>query len=146
MKQEQQASERKQLDWSGGLAVGVPSIDEQHALLFRVANRLLAHPEARAHDEAVVDILTDLGKFIVLHFQTEETCMRQLGMPAHEIEAHVQAHNRILDQYADLNMSAVRGRHHSAGEIYDQVRVWLSDHLQADDLKIKNFVATRNKA
>lgn len=126
--------------WSDSLAVGLPAIDEQHMLLCSLANRLLDHPEALAKDELVVDILTDLGKFLILHFQTEEAMMRRLGMPQEEYEQHVRAHNMIIDEYADLNLAAARGKHHTAAEIFAIVRQWVGDHLHTSDANIRNYV------
>lgn len=134
----------QQLVWNASLAIGIPAIDEQHALLCRLANRLLDHPDAPAHDERVVDILTDLGRFLMLHFQAEEEYMRRLGMPADEISSHHQAHNLIIDQYADLNLAATQGQTHTATEIFRLVRRWVSEHLDKDDLKIRDYVPGRD--
>ncbi|MEW6292844.1 MAG: hemerythrin family protein [Pseudomonadota bacterium] len=128
------------LVWNDSLKLGVPEIDEQHALLFGMMNRLLDHPESLAYDELIVDILTDLGKFLILHFQTEEAMMRKLGMPPEEYEQHVHAHNIIIDEYAELNLAAARGKHHTAAEIFAMVKQWVSDHLHASDAKIRNYV------
>ncbi len=126
--------------WNDSLAIGLPAIDEQHILLCSLANRLLDHPEALARDELVVDILTDLGKFLILHFQTEEAMMRQLGMPQDEYEHHVHAHNLIIDEYAELNLVAARGTHHTAAEIFASVKQWVGDHLHTSDANIRNYV------
>jgi hemerythrin len=134
------ASTTQKMIWSNSLAIGLPAIDEQHALLCSLANRLLDHPEALACDELVVDILTDLGKFLILHFKTEEAMMRQLGMPQDEYERHVRAHNVIIDEYAELNLAAVRGKHHTAAEIFSLVKQWVGDHLHTIDAKIKDYV------
>ncbi|MEW6514389.1 MAG: hemerythrin family protein [Pseudomonadota bacterium] len=134
------ASNSPKMIWSDSLAIGLPAIDEQHKLLCSLANRLLDQPDAHAKDEFVVDILTDLGKFLILHFQTEEAMMRKLCIPQDEYEQHVHAHNRIIDEYAELNLAAARGRHHTAAEIFTQVRQWVSDHLVTSDAKIRNYV------
>jgi hemerythrin-like metal-binding protein len=132
--------------WSNSCAIGLPAIDEQHVLLYSLANRLLDHPEALAKDELVVDILTDLGKFLILHFQTEEAMMRQLGMPQAEYEQHVCAHNLIIDEYADLNLTAARGKHHTAAEIFAIVKQWVGDHLHTSDANIRNYVPAPSSA
>jgi len=134
------ASNFPKMIWNDSLAIGLPAIDEQHMLLCSLANRLLDHPEALAKDELVVDILTDLGKFLILHFQTEEAMMRQLGMPQEEYEQHVRAHNMIIDEYADLNLAAARGKHHTAAEIFAMVKQWVGDHLHTSDANIRNYV------
>lgn len=134
------ASNFPKMIWSDSLEIGLPAIDAQHMLLCSLANRLLDHPEALAKDELVVDILTDLGKFLILHFQTEEAMMRQLGMPQEEYEQHVRAHNMIIDEYAELNLAAARGRHLTAAEIFAMVKQWIGDHLHTSDANIRNYV------
>jgi hemerythrin len=129
--------------WNPTLAIGVSAIDEQHALLYALANRLLDHPEALGRDELVVDILTDLGKFLILHFHTEEALMKELGMPKDEIDKHMHAHNMIIDQYADLNLAAARGKHHTAAEIFGLVKQWVGDHLETVDLPLRNYLPAK---
>lgn len=131
---------RRKMVWNHALAVDMSAIDAQHALLYALANRLLDHPEALARDELVVDILTDLGRFLILHFKTEEALMKELGMPKAEIEKHMHAHNVIIDQYADLNLAAARGKHHTAAEIFGLVKQWVGNHLEADDLQLRNYL------
>lgn len=127
--------------WDDSYVIGIPVIDEQHAQLFFLANRLLDRPEAMAHEEHVVDILTDLGKFLILHFQTEESLMRKIeGMPADELDRHIQAHNRIIDEYASLNLAAVRRKQHTARDIFRQVKEWVGDHFHACDAKIRDYL------
>lgn len=131
------------MHWNDSFALGLPAIDEQHELLFKMANRLLDHSEAFGHDEKVVDILTDLGGFFILHFQTEEEMMRKLGVPSDEYERHVKAHNLIIDEYAELNLAVACGRHHTAADIFELVRTWLHDHLHSNDLPLRDYVPAR---
>ncbi len=131
----------RRIVWDDSYAIGIPAIDEQHALLCSLANRLLDQPEALAHDEHVVDILTDLGKFLILHFQTEEALMRQIkGMPADELDRHIQAHNRIIDEYASLNLAAAQWKQHTARDIFRQVKEWVGDHFHTSDAKIRDYL------
>jgi hemerythrin len=132
--------------WTPALEIGIPIIDEQHVTLCELANRLLDYPGALARDELIVDILSDLGKFLILHFKTEEALMKKLGMPKDEIEKHKQAHNTIVAEYADLNLDAVRGVHHTAAEIFGQVKLWVGDHLETVDLQIRNYVPATTEA
>lgn len=120
--------------------VGIPVIDQQHAALSQLAARLLEHPEALTNNVQVVDVLTDLGKFLILHFQTEEALMRQLDLPVAEIEAHVRAHSEILDQYAELNMAIAEGKRHTAGDVFEMTRQWLVGHMHSFDMRLADYV------
>jgi hemerythrin-like metal-binding protein len=104
-----------------------------------MASRLLEHPEALANNVLVVDVLTDLGKFLILHFKTEEGFMRQLKLPAEEIEAHVRAHSDILDQYAELNMAIAEGKRHTANEVFALTSQWLGEHLNSFDMRLADY-------
>lgn len=129
--------------WNDSYAIGIPAIDEQHALLCSLANRLLDQPDALAHDEHVVDILTDLGRSLILHCQTEESLMRQLeDMPADELDRHIQAHNCIIDQYASLNLATAQRQQHTARDVFRQVKEWVSDHFHSCDAKIRDYLTT----
>lgn len=119
--------------------VGIPVIDEQHEMLCKLVGRLLEHPEALGNNVLVVDVLTDLGKFLILHFKTEEEFMRQLDLPAEEFEAHLRAHSEILDQYAELNMAIAQGKRHTAGDIFEMTRQWLAGHQHRFDLRLADY-------
>jgi hemerythrin len=119
--------------------VGIPVIDEQHEVLVKLVYRLLERPAVLANNELVVDVLTDLGKFLILHFKTEEELMRQLHLPAEEYEAHVRAHGEILDQYAELNMAIAEGKRHTAGAIFEMTHQWLGAHLHRFDLRLADY-------
>jgi hemerythrin len=128
------------LKWDAAFDIGQAAIDDQHRQLVELANRLLERPDATMHDEAVVDILTALGKALDKHFRSEELIMRQLGMPEPQLAEHVRAHNRILDQYAELNISAASGASHRAADVFVQVIDWVGHHMVDYDLAIKAYL------
>jgi hemerythrin len=128
------------LQWNATFDIGQAAIDDQHHQLVELANRLLERPEATMHDEAVVDILTALGKALDQHFRSEELIMRQLGMPEAQLAEHVRAHNRILDQYAELNISAASGESYRAADVFVQVIDWVGHHMVDYDLAIKAYL------
>lgn len=128
------------LHWDEAFALGLKAIDDEHRELTALANRLHERPEATSRDEAVVDILTALGKFLVVHFRNEEAIMWQLGMPEDLVAEHVRAHNRILDQYADLNIAAAGGDAYRAADIFVHVMEWVGRHMVDYDLRIKAYL------
>jgi hemerythrin-like metal-binding protein len=128
------------LKWDAAFDIGHPAIDDQHRQLVELANRLLEHPEATMHDEAVVDILTKLGNSLDEHFRSEEAIMGRFGMPATLLAEHVRAHNRILDQYAEFNIAAAAGASYRAADIYAKVLDWVGHHMVEHDLLIKDYL------
>lgn len=128
------------LVWDDSLKLGDPVVDEQHAALFSISNRLLDHPGATTQAEVIVDILSEIGKFLILHFETEEALMRKNGMPSEQFEQHCDAHRRIIEQYAELNLAATYGKHRSSREVFGLIREWLVDHLHDYDLDLKKYL------
>ncbi len=128
------------MQWDAAYDIGLSAIDDQHRKLVELANRLLEHPEAGVRDEAVVDILTRLGKALAIHFRGEELIMRELGMPARRLDAHVRDHDRILDQYAELNIGAAAGAPYRAADVFAQVIDWVGRHMLEHDLGIKDYL------
>lgn len=137
---ERAAAPPQPLRWDAAFDLGQATIDAQHRQLVELANRLLERPNATMHDEAVVDILTKLGKSLADHFRSEEIIMRQLGMPAERLAEHVRAHNRILDQYAELNIAAAGGTPYRAADVFVQVVDWVGHHMVEYDLDIKAYL------
>lgn len=135
------ASKPGPMVWDENCRLGDPVVDEQHILLCSIANRLLDHPQTTLQHEAVSEIVSELGRFLLLHFDTEEALMRRIGMPEEEYLKHHEAHLRIVEQYAHLNLEAMQGRHHTATDLFAQFRQWVVDHLHLDDLKLRDYIA-----
>lgn len=131
------------LQWDDSYNLGLLPIDQEHQQLTALANRLHERPDANCHDETVVDILTAVGKFLVIHFQNEEAIMRQLGMPDELIAEHMRAHNYILDQYAELNIAAASGTTYRATDIFARLMDWIERHMLEYDMRIKDYLPAR---
>ena len=131
------------LHWDDTYTLGLLPIDREHQQLTALANRLHERPDATCHDEVVVDILTSLGKFLVIHFRNEEAIMRQLRMPDEQIAEHVRAHNYILDQYAELNIAAAGGTAYRATDIFARLMDWIERHMLEYDQRIKDYLPAR---
>jgi hemerythrin-like metal-binding protein len=130
--------------WEHAIHLGLPGVDNEHRALIALANRLRENPRASLREEAVVDLLTALGHALVTHFNHEEAIMRQIGMPLALLDAHIVAHNRILDQYADLNIAAAAGTAYRAVDVYTLVMDWVGRHMVDHDLCIKDYFPAGN--
>ena len=68
------------IEWSAGLEIGVPPIDEQHKRLVEMINELAdSHSDGLA-SAAVETALADLVDYTVVHFDMEETFMEDIGL------------------------------------------------------------------
>ena len=121
------------------MRIGLPAIDREHHALLSHLNRLIENPQLPA-SESFVDVLTCLGGAIDAHFRSEEKILGACGMPAAEVEQHVQAHTEILEQYADLNYGLMTGENVSRPDVLMMIHHWIIGHLLQHDLRIRDFL------
>lgn len=126
--------------WDDALLIGVPAIDDQHKALAGLVARLRNRPDDDVHSEAVTDVLTGVGHLIALHFHTEEILIRRCGLPKAEVDAHVAAHNGMLEQITRINLAALDGRDLRAAEIFETLKTWVIDHVVMHDINLKSYV------
>ena len=122
------------------LVIGVPFIDKEHLDLVSQLNKLISKPEANPGSEAFSDILIQLGNEIDSHFKHEETFFKSCGMPLDEVEAHLEAHFDILEQYAELTFEMMKGEKLSRIDVLSRIKNWVVEHVMKFDLKMRAFV------
>ncbi len=115
--------------------IGIRIVDTQHDALFDAFARLKRSPSG----EAVSDALSLLDDLIRQHFHTEEIVMRGLGLPEAMYQAHVEAHQRILEELADLHWRSMFGEAWTIDEVVSLVARWVVDHLAEFDLALRPF-------
>ncbi len=123
------------------IRIGLPVIDREHVTLVRQLDQLNADKDAHPGSEAFSEILSQLGRQINAHFDTEEEILRGCGMPSQVVLEHVQAHTEIIEQYARLNLDLMNGKHHSREEALGLVRRWIVDHVLTHDVKLSGYLA-----
>jgi hemerythrin len=125
------------------MLIGVPSIDNEHYALAFQLNRLIDKPLALPESEAFSDILNNIGNQIQAHFKSEEIYLKSFGMPAQEVEEHVQYHYDILEEYADLNMDLMNRKALTRPDVLQMIRNWIIEHILKYDIGIRKYVAAQ---
>jgi hemerythrin len=121
------------------MLVGVPSIDNEHYALVFQLNRLLEQPGALPESETFTDILGKIGKHVQTHFESEEAYLMSCGMPTDEVEAHFRAHDKILEEYADLNLDLMNAKALAPADILQTIKSWIVDHVLTYDVAIRKY-------
>ena len=124
-----------------GLLLGLPEIDSQHGALFAQLDRLIARTQAQHLSEPFLEILSQLGRQINAHFESEESFLRACGMPPEELAEHMSAHEEILEQYTRLNLDLMAGKPIGQQSILKQVREWIVEHVLRHDSRIRQYVS-----
>ena len=124
------------------LLIGVPAIDAEHRELISTLKALRANPSASPGSEAFSEILDQLGRQIMTHFQNEERFFKQssFGMPADEIRRHEQAHQAIVEQYAVLCINLMQRKAMGRSEALEMVEHWIVGHVVHHDLRLRDYL------
>ena len=120
------------LEWSEELCVGVPVIDEQHARLVALLNRIDDALRTGQGKESVMLRFEELIAFTRDHFETEERLMDEYGYA--DAVLHKQTHRKLLD-----DLLSIQQRQCDNASLILTLRAlkdWLSRHITDSDRRL----------
>ncbi len=130
-------------EWTPDLAVGIPKIDEQHQELYRQINKLIDACNEGKGKEAVGEVITFLGDYVVRHFKCEEEYMQKHNYP--EFAKHKAIHDAFVQSFLDL-----KAKFENEGPgihivvLTNRVVVdWLNNHISKTDKALGSFLKTK---
>lgn len=127
------------VEWSEAYCVGHPIIDGQHRKLFAMchqAEQLLARSAHDANDQ-LHSLLNDLGEYVRVHFDYEETLLRQSDYP--NLHEHIAEHDRYWKQLTEAQNKASMGvdvRENLVGLL----KQWLIHHILEIDMQYRSCI------
>jgi len=123
------------LVWGDQFLVNHPTIDAEHAELFRLANNLILSAPQSTRSESL-DRINLLSNSLESHFSSEEAILLELGCPTLEHEKHAQMHRGLTAELSDLKQRYEAGRLdlHDVGDFI--VRRVTIGHLVSADLAL----------
>jgi diguanylate cyclase (GGDEF)-like protein/hemerythrin-like metal-binding protein/PAS domain S-box-containing protein len=116
------------LDLGSERAVGVPEIDQQHARMADLLNRIADAVKSGQERDHVTMLMDELVAFTRTHFETEQRLMEEHDYPA--TLAHAQEHGRLL---ADLNSIRAHADDASLMLTLQALKDWLVSHISHGD-------------
>lgn len=119
------------IPWSDKLSVKVVTIDQQHLGLVNMVNELHRTIKAHKGPEAVKGRVTDLIRFTIFHFHTEEKMLAAIDYPY--LTDHQNRHKKLL---AHLSKIQARIENHEVGvekELLIFLKKWLTAHIMKVD-------------
>lgn len=118
---------------------GIPSVDAQHAQLFRIANEVEAAlglaPEASR--QAIGKAVRDLIDYTRIHFTHEEALMDAASYP--DLAAHQQMHRDLLVQVQEMEMRIDIEDDSTSLDLSRFLARWLSQHILTADREFAAF-------
>ncbi len=122
----------EQFEWSTNYATGLRDIDEQHAYLFALTNRLIRYTAGSTEMESLAHILDELNDYVDKHFSYEESMLEKAGYE--HLAEHKQHHNRMR-QRLELYSAELQNGALTLGELTEFLKSWLKLHILREDIK-----------
>jgi hemerythrin len=126
------------ITWNDTLSVQIKEIDAQHQRLIDLLNKLHESMKSGKSKEVLGPILSDLVRYTVSHFATEEKYFQKYAYP--EYEQHKKIHDDLTKKAKDLKTSFEEGKQTVSIEVLNFLTDWLRNHIMGTDKKYGPFL------
>ena len=116
--------------WSKSYTLDIELIDSQHSKFFSLFDRLLALNTLETYNQ-IEDVITELDRYTVIHFQTEEALMRKADSP--DIELHLVQHELFKKKIVEFRIAYSYNNSILLEQIIVFMRKWLLIHISEID-------------
>ncbi len=122
-----------------GAASAPATLENEHAVQLRLVEAFRTAAGGGEGRDLAAGILRHLVDFTLMHFLSEQLLMRLESYPAYE--AHLQAHERLMDELRELERRFVAGDVPSSLAAATALHDWLQEHLQGPDRALAAFLS-----
>ena len=131
------------MKWSDEYATGNRQIDDQHRMIFKMAEDFRAALDEGKGERVYGGMLQSLDVYVRTHFGFEERCMDTYGCPV--AEGTKKAHDRFVEVLAGFQQryTAVGFDRGDARNLVDTIDTWLADHICRIDVRLKEYVGEK---
>lgn len=133
------------IEWNPTLSIGIEDIDSDHKGLIDFYNQIVSSVDDGVDILRILEELSFMCRYIILHFDREEMYMRSIDYPA--LSSHIATHD-LLSRCFSLRYESLM--HHrrikDLHEMVDFIGTWLTEHIQNDDVAIGVFARSLRTA
>jgi hemerythrin len=128
------------MKWIEEYATGNDRIDEQHRMIFKMAEDFRTSLDEGGGETTYGTLLDFLEHYIRAHFGYEDRCMVEYHCPA--VEKNRQAHAKFIEILREFRQRYDTNGYRllDAREIVDTLDDWLSKHILRIDITLKEYV------
>ena len=128
------------MQWSNDYATGIQRIDEDHKMIFKMAEDFRAALDTGAGGASYTVLLDALTVYCRGHFGFEERCMEEYRCPV--AQKNKEAHSMFLATLRDYQQRDALGGYLAADarDLIDTVDRWLDEHICRIDVHLRNCV------
>lgn len=120
------------MSWKEEYSVGIDKIDDQHKKLISLLNKLYDAMKEGKGKDVMIDLLDELSRYTVYHFQTEEDLFGKYKYS--NAEAHIKEHQQLKDKVGKLFEDLKSGKSAMTLEVYNFLKDWVGNHILQSDL------------
>ena len=129
------------MKWIEDYTTGVERIDEQHKMIFKMAEDFRSALDEGGGERVYLTLLDGLSLYCDGHFGFEEACMAEHECPV--AQKNEKAHVRFLENLSGFQKRYAQNGYESAEarKLVDTIDMWLADHICNIDVHLKNCVS-----
>ena len=131
------------LDWKSEWESGHQQIDAQHQELVKQGDILIQMSLSNEEYEKILHQLDIVLNHIVVHFDTEEQILKDIGFPGYE--EHAAIHNNLVEQALQLKESYQKGQLKSSAFFSFIVDEIIIGHMIEKDQKFFSYISNPEK-
>ncbi|MBI4878396.1 MAG: hemerythrin family protein [Planctomycetes bacterium] len=128
------------VSWSTGLSTGVPMIDEHHARLIGLINRLHSAMKIGTSKSDIPWMLDELVDYTRYGFSEEEKLMAAHDYP--RLVEHCEQHQQFAARLGDFQSALAAGDLGLPLKVLTFLREWLLTHIRRDDRAFGPYVTS----
>lgn len=118
--------------WSGIFETSIAEVDEQHQRLVKLVNDLGEEID-RGQPEEIDQVLQELARYTVYHFESEEKVMQEAGLAEDYVARHKRTHRSFVEQVSQWIATRNESGQLSPAQLLDFLTNWLVFHILGDD-------------
>ncbi|OEE62834.1 hypothetical protein A1OO_13365 [Enterovibrio norvegicus FF-33] len=127
----------KFIAWGKIFESGVKSIDDEHKMLFDIANRFYDNIRRGDDDQVIFETLNKLIRYAETHFRREEKLLEEVGYPEDKILRHKAHHHKLITQIFDVYEAQYEITENrlvdQPGKVKTFLTEWLIMHILTED-------------
>jgi hemerythrin len=127
--------------WSSSYELGIQELDDQHAEIAGVLNRLHAAYQARKDPATLLSLLHRLIASVRVHFHTEEAIMGEHGYV--EQDLHKAEHDFLVAHVLELHDEFAAGKTGMTDSVMEYLKDWLRNHMLVADRRLGHWLKER---
>lgn len=127
---------REIFQWSAGFNVGLGEVDDQHAKLVELLNRLAQYHTSATFEGDVLTVFDELLAYTAYHFATEDKLMRDYAEDRAHVDTHRQAHREFIDMATAARTEAEASPNDATGNTIVFLTNWLIHHILGMDRRL----------